>query len=237
MANTHSSTFDTPWTFVCKGCGALTTTAPRDSRRLTRQWCSRACRVEYQRRLRADPEIIEASFWAKVRKTDTCWIWTASTRNKGYGAFVYVREGRLIHGRAHRYAYELHRGRIPDDLCVLHNCPGGDNPACVNPAHLWLGTKAENNADLVAKGRHVKGGTYTPGKYLRGEEWYLAHGKTPQLRHYTIHRESKFYDYAAIQDDRFVNHLSYPQLAKKYGCSISHAHRICRKERNDANEL
>jgi hypothetical protein len=55
---------------------------------------------------------------------------------------------------AHRFAWEIAKGPIPDGLGVLHNCPGGDNPACVNVAHLWLGTQAENMADMAAKGRH-----------------------------------------------------------------------------------
>jgi hypothetical protein len=165
-------------------------------------------------------------FWDKVRKTETCWLWTASKRNKGYGAFCYVRSGKTIHERAHRYAYELHKGPIPNGMCVLHDCPDGDNPACVNPDHLWIGTKAHNNADMAAKGRRVRGGTYGPGKYQRGEAWFKSHGKTPQMPR--MPRMS--YDYEAIRQDRLLGHFSYPQLAKKYGCSISHAHRICTKE-------
>ena len=114
---------------------------------------------------------IEQRFWAKVRKTASCWIWTASKRNKGYGAFAYTRDGKMIHDRAHRYSWEIHNRPIPDGLFVLHNCPGGDNPACVNPAHLFLGTKAVNNADTIAKGRYnhsrLKG---DQSNYPRGEK-------------------------------------------------------------------
>lgn len=69
-------------------------------------------------------------------------------------------------------------GPIPHGLCVLHNCPDGDNKLCVNPTHLWLGTNAQNSADMVAKNRQATGnrnGTYThPEKTPRGSEHGMA---------------------------------------------------------------
>src|SRR5687767_4720826 len=85
-------------------------------------------------------------FWEKVRKTDGCWLWTASRNAKGYGQIMYQR--RPIH--AHRVSWQLANGPIPDGLCVLHRC---DNPQCVNPGHLFLGTIVDNNRDMFAKGR------------------------------------------------------------------------------------
>lgn len=91
-------------------------------------------------------------FWAKVQKTDSCWLWVGANNGQGYGALKV--SGRNV--RAHRYAYTLHKGPIPEGLCVCHTC---DVRNCVNPDHLWIGTMADNNLDKEIKGRanHPKG--------------------------------------------------------------------------------
>jgi hypothetical protein len=90
-------------------------------------------------------------FWAKVRVTRTCWLWCGAKHEDGYG-FIGV-FGRGWTKQSHRVAWWLSKGAIPDGLSVLHNCPGGDNPACVNPDHLWLGTHTDNMRDASRKGR------------------------------------------------------------------------------------
>lgn len=94
------------------------------------------------------PESIER-FWDKVAHIPfhTCWEWTAAKNEKGYGVFGVGKET----DKASRLAYKLTKGPIPRGLFVLHSC---DNPGCVNPDHLWLGTNLDNVKDMIKKGRN-----------------------------------------------------------------------------------
>lgn len=96
------------------------------------------------------PKTLMEIFLSGVEKTDNCWFWKKSKRI-GYGQIGHRENGRLVNRSAHRVSYELFKGPIPKDMFVCHSC---DNPCCVNPEHLWIGTPKDNNRDCLAKGRH-----------------------------------------------------------------------------------
>jgi hypothetical protein len=95
-------------------------------------------------------------FWNHVSKTDTCWTWIGSIyRQTGYGRFYIGQDGKKkLYAKAHRLAYELTKGPIPDGLIICHTC---DNPSCVNPDHLYAGTWADNMRDRDTRLRHYHG--------------------------------------------------------------------------------
>jgi hypothetical protein len=98
-------------------------------------------------------------FVSGIDKSGACWNWKGAADKDGYGT-VKLR-GRRVE-KAHRLAFRLAKGDIPDGMMVCHEC---DNPSCCNPAHLFLGTAQDNKSDCVAKGRHVKGrGVYWKAK-------------------------------------------------------------------------
>jgi len=137
------------------------------------------CRTHYDRwRKHGDPLIIKRAvypsrtdrFWAKVNKNGPtpehalgpCWVWTGARSQFGYGNLT--TNGKQEN--AHRVSWEIHFGPIPDGIRVLHAC---DNPPCVRPFHLFLGTQKDNNRDREAKGRgnhptKAKGYSYWRGR-------------------------------------------------------------------------
>lgn len=108
---------------------------------------------------------IKSRFDSKVIKTDGCWIWNSAFTTRGYG-FFWV-GGKKRSEYAHRVAWQLASGTgIPSGMHVLHSC---DNPKCVNPEHLSIGSAKDNVADCVLKKRHAFGSRNGGGKKLTEE--------------------------------------------------------------------
>jgi len=99
-----------------------------------------------------------ARFWAKVNKTDGCWLWTRPPDSRGYGRFNPTHDRDV---RAHRYSWTLAYGLIPDGVFVCHHC---DVRLCVRPDHLFLGDQESNMADMAAKGRSTQGSRHPQSK-------------------------------------------------------------------------
>lgn len=128
-------------------------------------------------------------FWNQVDKSGECWEWVGYTSESGYAKITINANGDKM--AAHRFAYEMANGPIPEGMVVCHSC---DNPTCVRHDHLFLGTAADNTFDKVKKGRQSKG-EHQPHSKLTDE-------KVLEMRK----------EYAA-------GGISYAELGKKYGVS------------------
>lgn len=169
-----------------------------------RHWCP-PCRGAGIAKVREESKPTAQRFWEKVNKTETCWNWTASTAPGGYGElgigsaspyFQYANKSMKI--RAPRLSWIMHSGAaIPAGMDVCHTC---DNPRCVRPDHLFLGTPAENMADAAAKRR-----------FPHGEENHTTRLTLAQVR-----EMKQEYSRGVTQRD----------IARKYGISGSSTSRI-----------
>jgi hypothetical protein len=109
-----------------------------------------------------------------TQRTEHCWLWTGAKDKNGYGVIVTYKHSRPArYYKAHRLAWELANGPIPDGLWVLHHC---DNPPCVRVEHLYLGTGMDNSRDTIQRGRFVLGQRH------HGEAHYHAKLTESQVR-------------------------------------------------------
>lgn len=142
---------------------------------------------------------IQVRFWKHVSRGPTaeCWEWRGYRNAKGYGVMAGDNEKNI---KAHRASWIIAHGDIQNGLCVLHKC---DNPACVNPAHLFLGTLADNDRDCRRKGRNTRGEINPKAKL------------NPKIVH-------------EIRSDE-NSHTTTAALAQRYGISASVVSRVRRK--------
>ncbi len=176
----------------CAHCGAEFFPPLSNLAKGNGRYCSKRCGYDSAKRT---PAAIR--FWRHVQKTESCWLWTGGAA-RGHGQILgdATPENDRPHVYAHRLSWELHRGPIPEGMEVCHNCPGGDNGLCVNPAHLFLGTSRENAADSVRKGLLPRG--------ERAPHAKLTEPQVIEIRH------------------RYANSsISHEKLAREYGVSTA----------------
>lgn len=172
-------------------------------------YCSAPCRVRASNPLVSKP--IAERFWIRVEKTPTCWLWRGATTSSGYGHLY--RDGRRI--RAHRLVYEFTYGPISKGLFICHHC---DNPLCVRPDHLFLGTPADNAHDMIRKGRHAwfPKDKPAPARIARGEQHGCAKLTTEQV--------------AEIRQVYASERITHKDIAARYGVNKSTIGRIVRQD-------
>lgn len=174
---------------VCKTCGKTWTIY---TNKRTPRYCSDTCKLN-----------IVARFWARVHKSDGCWEWQG-TITHGYGALTF---GSSRNERAHRISWQITHGPIPDGLLVCHKC---DNPRCVRPDHLFLGTPKDNTQDMMHKGRQ---------RFLSGDEHPYRRGRRAASGERHSQAKLTWEKVREIRARHAVGNTTYSALAHEYQMS------------------
>ncbi len=179
---------------ACEWCGHMFAPDPHELRRGRGKCCSLKCAASKPRRLS-----LMDRFLKKVNKTETCWLWIGGKSSYGYAKLWNGKKPEL----ASRISWRLFKSDIPDGMCICHRC---DNPACVNPDHLFLGTKSDNNVDRAQKGRN---------RDQRGEKNEIAKLTAEQV--------------LEIRQRHAAGGVTQRRLASEYGVCFQAIHDIIRR--------
>lgn len=195
-----------PVQYTCAQCGAPFLAPP--SRRGV--FCSVRCMAASRRRT------LETRFWQSVDDEASprgCWPWRGTVGAHGYG-LISAESRRSL--RAHRVSWQLHHGPIPAGLFVCHRC---DNPGCVNPAHLFLGTAADNTRDMMRKGRgYVQRPDYRErlrSVSVRGERVNTARLTADQVREIRRRYAAGGISQTALADEYGVTQTQVSQIVSR----------------------
>lgn len=197
---------------ICIVCGNTFPSRPKDIRKGYGKTCSRSCRGRRQFK-----PLVER-FWAKVEKTESCWLWRGAVNSAGYGKlYLGIVDGRYVVDTTHRISYRINIGPIPDGLGVFHKC---DIPLCCNPEHLFLGVHADNMKDARIKGRFPTGENHWTNKFperrLRGEQQSLAKLTADLVRE--------------IRRKKRESTISYKKMAEQYGVCPQLLHQVVKRK-------
>ena len=210
-------------TRICRSPACVVAFRPA---RNDQSFCSGSCRSRTRylvRRGRApgallEPPPLRDRFYLCVTKGPGCWEWAGSRYGNGYGMFSYRYTSRC----AHRVAWEIERGPIPEGLQVCHHC---DNPPCVRIDHLFIGTQVDNMADAKQKGRHAHGDSH--GRHSHPEQFTAAHlrhqrGSRHPLAKVTLELAER------IRSEYAESAIFQKDLAAKHGLGAATVFRILR---------